>query len=91
MSRLARAAAAAALGLLCTLQGLVLLRAPAAWYPEEIALRLAPSTRLTLERRLLAVPGAADAPLRFGRDADGAWWLQPLTPAQPVRVERQGL
>ncbi|WP_296943895.1 FtsW/RodA/SpoVE family cell cycle protein [uncultured Massilia sp.] len=71
----ARALAAAALLLACALQLLAVLRAPAAWMPDQITVTLARGAAITLGREALAAPLADDGQVRLRRDADGAWWL----------------
>jgi len=84
----ARLAAGAVLLLLCALQLLALLRAPAAWMPSHIAVPLAPGEDIVLGRELLAAPAAAERALRLRRDAAGAWWVASPDDAPPLRVLR---
>lgn len=71
----ARALAAALLLLACALQLLALLRAPAAWMPEQIAITLARGATTTLGRHALAAPLADEEQIKLRRDAAGAWWI----------------
>ncbi|OON63311.1 hypothetical protein B0920_07930 [Massilia sp. KIM] len=70
--------------LLCGLQLFTLLRAPQAWLPEEITLRLRPGQALELGAATLGAPRAAERQLALARDAEGRWWLRNLAPAQPL-------
>jgi cell division protein FtsW len=83
-----RLLAAAALALLCVLQLLALLRAPAAWMPAQIAIALDPGAGIVLDRELLAAPAADQRPLRLRRDAAGAWWAASPDGAAPLLVLR---
>ncbi|WP_036166395.1 FtsW/RodA/SpoVE family cell cycle protein [Massilia sp. 9096] len=84
----ARLLAGAVLLLLCALQMLALLRAPAAWMPAQITVALAPDADIVLGRDLLAAPGAAERALRLRRDGAGAWWAASPEDAPPLRVLR---
>jgi cell division protein FtsW len=86
----------AAVGLLCGLQAFSLWRAPAAWMPAAITIRLAPGDSVTLGRRELAAPQADKAHLSLqragGAAADGAdgWTLRNLSASRQVVVLRDG-
>ena len=67
---------ACALALLCALQLLALLRAPAAFYPATIEVRLRPGETVVLGRQELAAPGAEPRHLQIERDAAGAWLVR---------------
>jgi cell division protein FtsW len=66
---------AALLLLLCTLQLVCLLRAPAAWMPSQVTVALAPGKEASLDGATLGMPAAHGARIRLRRDAAGAWWL----------------
>ncbi|MDB5790823.1 MAG: hypothetical protein JWQ80_847 [Massilia sp.] len=87
-ARVARAGAGAILLALCALQGLALLRSPAAWLPARIDIRLAPGAAVELERAALAAPGSGP-PLRLRRDMEGRWWAA-STGGGTLRFERDG-
>ena len=78
----ARLLAGAVLLLLCGLQLLALLRAPAAWMPQQIAVTLERGAALTLGRRTLAAPLADDEQLRLRRDVAGDWWIANTGPSR---------
>lgn len=82
------ATASILLALLCAVQLLAVLRAPAAWLPGEIAVRLQPGESIVLGRAELGAPRAAARQLTLRRDADGAWWLRNLEPVQPIVLRR---
>jgi len=84
------AAAALALSVLCALQLLALLLAPARYLPAEITLRLAPGDSIALGSAELAAPRAAARQLAIRRDGAGHWWLRQLDPLQPVVLVRGG-
>jgi cell division protein FtsW len=86
--RAARLLTAAALALLCALQLVALLSAPAAWMPAQIAIALDPGAAIVLERDILAAPAADQRPLRLRRDAAGAWWAASPDGAAPLLVLR---
>ena len=67
---------ACALALLCALQLLALLRAPAAYYPAAIDVTLAPGASITLGRQELAAPNAAPRHLLLRRDLAGAYFVR---------------
>lgn len=87
----ARTAVAALLLLVCALQLLALLRAPAAWMPSQITVTLARGAALELGRAALAAPLADDDQLRLRRDAGGAWWIanEGASPLRLIDGERQ--
>jgi len=72
------------LALLCGLQLLALLRAPAAWMPAGIAVTLAPGESIVLGGQELGAPRAAARQLVLRRDADGEWLLRNNEPRQPL-------
>jgi cell division protein FtsW len=82
------ATASVLLALLCAVQLLAILRAPAAWLPREIAVTLQPGTSIVLGRAELGAPRAAARQLTLRRDAGGAWWLRNLEPVQPIVLRR---
>ncbi|KQV87940.1 hypothetical protein ASD15_27960 [Massilia sp. Root351] len=82
------AATAAALLLLTALQAWALLRAPAAWHPAAIEVRLAPGGQATLGERELAAPQAERIHVQLRRDAQGAWLLRNLSTSRPVVLHR---
>jgi cell division protein FtsW len=79
-------ATAIVLAVLSVLQAWALLRAPAAWFPAAIQVRLAPGEAVTLGQRELAAPQADRAHLQLRRDADGAWQLRSLSATRPVTL-----
>jgi cell division protein FtsW len=79
-------ATAFVLAVLSVLQAWALLRAPAAWFPAAIQVRLAPGEAVTLGQRELAAPQADRAHLQLRRDADGAWQLRSLSATRPVTL-----
>jgi cell division protein FtsW len=64
---------ACALFLLCALQLLALLRAPAAFYPAVIDVQLRPGESIVLGQQELAAPNAERRHLLVQRAADGGW------------------
>ena len=76
------------LALLCAVQLLAVLRAPAAWLPREIAVQLQPGESIVLGRAELGAPRAAARQLTLRRDIAGAWWLRNLEPVQPIVLRR---
>ena len=68
----------AALALLCALQLVALLRAPAAFFPSAIELTLAPSQSADLGQRDLGAPQAEARQLRIARQGDGRWSIANL-------------
>jgi len=77
------------LALLCAVQLLALIKAPAAWTPSEIAVTLSPGESVMLGRQELGAPRAAPRQLVLRRDLDGDWLLRNAEPLQPV-VLRDG-
>ena len=77
---------AAALALLCILQLVALLRAPDAWMPSAIEVRLAPGDSISLGRDELAAPHAQSRHLAIGRDADGSWFVRAAEGAPPLTL-----
>jgi len=66
----------ASIALLCGLQAFALLRAPAAWLPNQIALRLQPGESVVLGRGELAAPQADSGHVEILRTARGDWQLR---------------
>lgn len=78
MKTLAQSAAsllAVALSALLALQAFALMRAPAAWMPERITVRLAAGESLALSRAELAAVQTEGTQLVLRRDARGAWFV----------------
>jgi len=73
----ARTVVAALVGLLA-LQLIALVRAPAAWHPDTIAIRLAPGAMLTAGRVELAAVQAQPQHVQLRRDSAGHWFLRML-------------
>lgn len=86
----ATAPAMAAITALLLMQAWALWRAPAAWFPESITIRLAPGQSVTLGAADLAAPRAEAAHLLLGRDAGGGWQLRNLGTTRPAAVQRGG-
>jgi len=80
--------AAAALALLCVLQALTLLRAPQAWLPAAVEIRLPRGAETVLGRAELAAPQAGTRHLRLRRDASGAWFAASADGVHGLRFER---
>lgn len=78
---------ALALAALCLLQLACLLRAPAAWLPASIDVRLPPGESIVLGRQELAAPRAAPQHLALRRDAAGQWWAHNEAPARPFLLK----
>lgn len=76
------------LALLCAVQLLALVKAPAAWTPGEIAVTLRPGESIMLGRQELGAPRAAPRQLVLRRDLDGGWLLRNAEPQQPVVLRR---
>jgi cell division protein FtsW len=93
MKRLSLGAATACvlLALLCAVQLLALLRAPAAWMPSGVAVTLRAGESIVLGRQELGAPRAAARQLMLRRDAGGAWLLRNLEPVQRVVLRRGDL
>ncbi len=85
---LLRAVAMPALALLCALQLLGLVRAPALWSPKAITVTLAPGESVSLGQRELAAPLADPSHIRLRRDLDGRWWLRNTSAGKQVVLER---
>ncbi|MBZ2207477.1 FtsW/RodA/SpoVE family cell cycle protein [Massilia sp. R798] len=83
-----RAVAVSALALLCALQLLALLRAPALWTPAAIAVSLARGASVSLGQRELAAPLADPAHMRLRRDLDGRWWVRNTSAGKQLVLER---
>jgi len=80
----------AALVALLLVQAWALWRAPAAWFPEALTIRLAAGQSVTLGAADLAAPRADPAHLQLSRDAGGDWHLRNLGTARPATVQRGG-
>ena len=76
------------LALLCAVQMLALIKAPAAWTPAGIAVTLAPGESVMLGRQELGAPRAAPRQLVLRRDLDGDWLLRNAEPLQPIVLRR---
>jgi cell division protein FtsW len=85
-----RLPAAALLAFLCALQLLCVLRAPPAWSPSRIEVRLRPGEALTLGRQELAAPQADSAHLALRRDASGRWLAHNASTHRQLLVQRGG-
>ena len=83
-------ATASLLVLLTALQAWSLLRAPAAWFPAAIEVRLRANEALTLGARDLAAPSADQSHLQLRRDAQGNWLLRNLSATRPVVLYGSG-
>jgi cell division protein FtsW len=81
-----RMTVAALLLLLCGLQLLCLLRAPAAWMPARVAVALDAGKDLVLDGAALGLPPAEGARIRLRRDALGGWWAAAAGQA-PLQVQ----
>jgi cell division protein FtsW len=86
MNRLLRPLAAAALLALCLLQLACLLRAPAAWSPDQIRVHLERGASIQLGREELAAPGAGRDALVLRRDAQGGWHVH-ASGGAPLRLQ----
>jgi cell division protein FtsW len=78
------------LAMLCALQLLCVLRAPAAWSPAAIEVRLTPGDAITLGRHELAAPQADDSHLRLQRDAAGHWYAANASTSRQLLLQRGG-
>jgi cell division protein FtsW len=78
----------AVLAVLCGLQGLALLRAPAAWLPSAITVDLAAGEDITLGQRELAAPQTDRNHISLRRDADGNWFVRNLSATKQVVLMR---
>jgi cell division protein FtsW len=83
--------AACALGLLCALQLLAVLRAPAAYFPSQVSVTLRPAESLLLGRQELAAPQADTRHMLLRRDASGHWWARNAGTGRPLVVQRGGI
>jgi cell division protein FtsW len=79
-----RLLAAGGVLLLCALQMLSVLRAPAAWSPASITVTLAAGESVTLGEQELAAPQADRRHLVLGRTNDGQWWAANAGAARQV-------
>jgi cell division protein FtsW len=89
MNALFRPITAAALLALCLLQAACLLRAPAAWAPGQISVRLERGTSIQLGREQLAAPAAERDAMLLRRDAAGRWWVRAAGQV-PLRLQDGG-
>ncbi len=80
----------AMLAILCGLQALALLRAPAAWLPSAITVEPAPGETITLGRHELAAPQSDRNHLSLRRDAQDGWTLRNLSATRQVILLRDG-
>ncbi|WP_229213166.1 MULTISPECIES: FtsW/RodA/SpoVE family cell cycle protein [unclassified Duganella] len=80
----------ALLAALCGLQALALLRAPAAWLPAAITVKLAPGEAVALGRHELAAPQADRDHLSLRRDAQDGWTVRNLSATRQVVLLRDG-
>jgi cell division protein FtsW len=80
----------AGLALLCGLQACALMRAPDAWLPRQIAIRLQPGESIVLGRRELAAPQAGSAHIEILRTGQGDWQLRYLANAVAPVLARDG-
>ncbi|QBE67609.1 hypothetical protein EWM63_31215 [Pseudoduganella lutea] len=74
----------ALLAALFALQLIALLRAPAAWLPATVTIRLDRPGTVTVNAAQLGAVGAAGTRLTVSRDAGGAWRLRAAGPARPL-------
>jgi cell division protein FtsW len=86
-AHLGRTLGAAALLMLCALQLVCLLRAPAAWMPARVSVALDAGSEILLDGASLGLPPPDGAPVRLRRDASGAWWAAALGQT-PLMVQR---
>jgi cell division protein FtsW len=84
----ALAATLAILAALCSLQALALLRAPSAWLPVAIAIKLAPGESVVLGQHELAAPQADRNHLSLRRDPHDGWMLRNLSASRQVVLMR---
>jgi cell division protein FtsW len=82
------AATIAILAALCGLQVLALLRAPEAWLPAAITVKLAPGENVVLGQHELAAPQADRNHLSLRRDAQDGWMLRNLSASRQVVLMR---
>jgi cell division protein FtsW len=78
----------ALLAALCGLQALALLRAPAAWLPAAITVKLAPGADITLGQRELAAPQTDRSHLSLRRDPQNGWMVRNVSPTKQVILLR---
>jgi cell division protein FtsW len=78
----------AVLAVLCGLQGLALLRAPAAWLPSAITVDLAAGENITLGQRELAAPQTDRNHISLRRDADGNRFVRNMSATKQVVLMR---
>lgn len=86
----ARSLTMAVLGLLCALQLLCLLRAPAVYSPATVTVTLGAGQAASLGRAELAAPHAAPSHLALHRDSAGAWWIRNASAGKQVLLQRDG-
>ena len=82
------AATMAILAALCGLQALALLRAPEAWLPAAITIKLAPGESIVLGQHELAAPQADRNHLSLRRDARDGWMLRNLSASRQIVLMR---
>ncbi|WP_328595865.1 FtsW/RodA/SpoVE family cell cycle protein [Rugamonas aquatica] len=80
----------ALLAVLCSFQALALLRAPAAWMPAAITVKLAPGEAIALGQHELAAPQSDRNHLSLRRDALDGWMLRNLSATRQVILLRDG-
>ncbi|HEX5344274.1 MAG TPA: FtsW/RodA/SpoVE family cell cycle protein [Duganella sp.] len=78
----------AILAMLCGLQALALLRAPATWMPSAITIDLAAGESIMLGQRELAAPQTDRNHIALRRDADGNWFVRNLSATRQVVLLR---
>jgi cell division protein FtsW len=83
-----RTFAGALLLLLCALQLLCLLRAPAAWMPATVTVTLEPGKDRLLDGATLGLPPSSGSRIRLGRDAAGGWWAASADATTQLAVQR---
>jgi cell division protein FtsW len=83
-----RMATGALLLLLCILQLLCLLRAPAAWMPSSVTVTLERGKDRLLDGAALGLPASNGSRIRLGRDAAGGWWAASADAATQLAVQR---
>jgi cell division protein FtsW len=83
-----RVLSAALLLLLCALQLLCLLRAPAAWMPASVTVALAPGKDRLLDGAALGLPASGGSRILLRRDAAGAWWAAAADATTRLAVQR---
>ena len=82
--------AAVLLALLCALQLVCLVRAPAVYTPALIAVTLKAGQSMMLGSAELAAPQAAASHLAVRRDAAGRWWIRNASAGKQVILQREG-